>query len=504
MKQILLLCLLSLCFGVQAQLQSGLKGAYDEKNFPNGISSEWNEYNTQQRVKNDFSLNENGRDIPFELDIQKSGKAKNVLFILEDMASHNGQYNAFKQILTSFLSNIRNNDKFNVLVFNRRPFDGKGTEKYRLLSENFVSGGELLAKINAYPHSTAHYSQQDVAADLYASIEDALKIISTNESNDKMIVLMTAGLNVTVSGATKERASLEEEARKANIPIYAVYFPYQGNYNIPPNIQGIAENTNGKVIIATNTTEATNQLRKYYSNLNMRSYRFTFTTSQKRDGKSHEVVLKLPNGKSEIVSFTAPKMTFELWIKEKLWLFIGLVVAFMSIMVLAIVLVVRSKKKKEAAIQANLDNIRQEADAKTIAAKQEAEKIRQEQLAYQQKQEHAKRESEAQAEEERLIRLMQNKNLFPRLQCRVGNNNFTYNISKPSTTIGRENDNDLALDNEKVSRHHAEIVFTGGGFEIIDKKSTNKVIINGQFFERATLKSGDVIGLGESVITFYV
>ncbi|MCH5243473.1 MAG: FHA domain-containing protein, partial [Lentimicrobiaceae bacterium] len=108
------------------------------------------------------------------------------------------------------------------------------------------------------------------------------------------------------------------------------------------------------------------------------------------------------------------------------------------------------------------------------------------------------------AEDERLRRLMEVKNIFPRLKCRVGANTFTYQIDKPQTRIGREQDNDLILSNEKVSRHHAEIIFNGSGFEIIDKRSTNKVIVNGQFVERATLKSGDIIGLGKVVITFYI
>lgn len=107
-----------------------------------------------------------------------------------------------------------------------------------------------------------------------------------------------------------------------------------------------------------------------------------------------------------------------------------------------------------------------------------------------------------QAEEERLRRLMEVKNIFPRLKCRVGTNYFTYEICKPKTLIGREQDNDLTLSDNKVSRHHAEIVFNGSSFEIIDKHSTNKVIVNGQFVERAVLKSGDIIGLGEVVITF--
>jgi len=89
------------------------------------------------------------------------------------------------------------------------------------------------------------------------------------------------------------------------------------------------------------------------------------------------------------------------------------------------------------------------------------------------------------------------------LQCRVGYDNFTYKIVKPRTTIGREYNNDLVLNHDTVSRRHAEIVFTGNGFEIIDLGSSNRVSVNRQFYERARLKNGDIIGLGQVMLAFY-
>jgi len=99
---------------------------------------------------------------------------------------------------------------------------------------------------------------------------------------------------------------------------------------------------------------------------------------------------------------------------------------------------------------------------------------------------------------------VQVKSHFPWLQCRVGYDNFTYKIAAHRTTIGRATDNDLILNHATVSKHHAEIVFTGNYFEVIDLGSTNRVIVNGQFFRRTTLRDGDIIGLGEAVLTFNV
>jgi len=471
--------------------------------FPK-ISFDWSEYSTVQRTYTDFSLIENEQIIPFEMTKQNNKKAKTVLFLWEDMASHSGQYKAFKHILTSFFSADRKNgDKFNVAVFNRRPFNAKsGGQNWHLLSDNFLSGNEMLDKINSYIGSAVHYSKDPFAADLYASVEDALKFISENKNDDKMIVLMTAGLNVSLSGATKERASLEEDARKANIPIYVVYYPYSGNTHIPSNIIGIAENTQGKVISAKNVTEAADKLIESYTNLNTRSYRFGFTTNQKRDDKRHAVTLQISNGKSEQVRFNAPTMTFRVWVRENLWLFIAIVVTFITLLGIVIWLIARKSAKRHKRIAEN--NAEKQRQIDELQGVQERERQEREEIERRRKEEEEYETREK--EEMRLIQLMQTKNLYPRLQCKlVDTDGFIYNISKPHTTIGRKGyDNDVAFDNITVTKKHAEIIFTGIDFEIIDKGSTNKVIVNGEFFERTTLRDGDVIGLGEVVITFYM
>jgi len=88
------------------------------------------------------------------------------------------------------------------------------------------------------------------------------------------------------------------------------------------------------------------------------------------------------------------------------------------------------------------------------------------------------------------------------LHCRVNDDTYNYTIDTHRTSIGRERDNHLIINHPTVSRHHAEIVAHGSGFEIIDKGSSNKVIVNGHFVDRATLRDNDMIGLGEVVLTF--
>ena len=71
--------------------------------------------------------------------------------------------------------------------------------------------------------------------------------------------------------------------------------------------------------------------------------------------------------------------------------------------------------------------------------------------------------------------------------------------------VGRGADNDLALKNDSVSRHHAEIHRTRDGtFTITELNAGNGVLVNGEPVTRTTLKNDDLIELGEVRIRFLI
>jgi pSer/pThr/pTyr-binding forkhead associated (FHA) protein len=63
-------------------------------------------------------------------------------------------------------------------------------------------------------------------------------------------------------------------------------------------------------------------------------------------------------------------------------------------------------------------------------------------------------------------------------------------------TIGREDDNSIRLDDDKVSRHHAVVRPREGKWFIEDLDSTNGVLVNGARVKQAELRKGDVIRVG--------
>jgi hypothetical protein len=72
------------------------------------------------------------------------------------------------------------------------------------------------------------------------------------------------------------------------------------------------------------------------------------------------------------------------------------------------------------------------------------------------------------------------------------------------TTMGRTPDNDVRIDAEFISRHHAVALRAGGKTVIEDLNSTNGTYVNGQRISRRTLKDGDTVMLGKTEFRFSV
>ncbi|GIU81461.1 MAG: adenylate cyclase [Pyrinomonadaceae bacterium] len=76
--------------------------------------------------------------------------------------------------------------------------------------------------------------------------------------------------------------------------------------------------------------------------------------------------------------------------------------------------------------------------------------------------------------------------------------------------IGRARDNDIVLNDRRVSRYHAHIKGTEDGFLIVDgyfvgeelRRSVNQVFVNGEQVYEKVLKDGDIIKIGGSILEF--
>jgi SARP family transcriptional regulator, regulator of embCAB operon len=80
-----------------------------------------------------------------------------------------------------------------------------------------------------------------------------------------------------------------------------------------------------------------------------------------------------------------------------------------------------------------------------------------------------------------------------------------YPLQAAATRLGRLPDNDIVLDDDDVSRHHAVIIDTGGSFVITDLRSANGVHVqHRQLRPSATLADGDLISICGHEFTFEI
>ena len=75
-------------------------------------------------------------------------------------------------------------------------------------------------------------------------------------------------------------------------------------------------------------------------------------------------------------------------------------------------------------------------------------------------------------------------------------------LTKTVTSFGRQLDNDIVLQDDSISRHHAEIRSENGKYILSDKQSTSGTFVNGRRIVHCVLNSGDLISLAKLQIMF--
>lgn len=75
-------------------------------------------------------------------------------------------------------------------------------------------------------------------------------------------------------------------------------------------------------------------------------------------------------------------------------------------------------------------------------------------------------------------------------------------LTKPVVTIGRALDNDVVIDDPRVSRHHAQLRLRQGRYVLYDTGSSGGTLVNNQPVSEVVLNAGDVISLAGAQIIF--
>ena len=75
-----------------------------------------------------------------------------------------------------------------------------------------------------------------------------------------------------------------------------------------------------------------------------------------------------------------------------------------------------------------------------------------------------------------------------------------FDLSDPSMVIGRSQDNDIVITDDRISRHHCLIEHTGATFLLKDLGSSNGTFVNGRAVTQTPVFDGDEIRLGSHLL----
>ena len=78
----------------------------------------------------------------------------------------------------------------------------------------------------------------------------------------------------------------------------------------------------------------------------------------------------------------------------------------------------------------------------------------------------------------------------------------TVGLGSGTTTIGRASDNDIVIDDPTVSRYHAQITHTNGGYYLEDLGSMAGTAVDGKRKAREQVTAGSILNLGNTEIKF--
>src|SRR5215813_8981294 len=88
------------------------------------------------------------------------------------------------------------------------------------------------------------------------------------------------------------------------------------------------------------------------------------------------------------------------------------------------------------------------------------------------------------------------------LKVKIGARTRLIVFDTQDLTLGRATENDISVDDPEMSRRHAVFKRSREGCAVLDLGTSNGTAVNGQGVERALLKHGDVVKIGEVEITY--
>src|SRR5438445_2357632 len=75
-------------------------------------------------------------------------------------------------------------------------------------------------------------------------------------------------------------------------------------------------------------------------------------------------------------------------------------------------------------------------------------------------------------------------------------------LMRTEVKLGRSEDNDISIDHQSLSRQHARFVLENAVWKVIDDRSANGILINGEQYAIGSVNPGDTLELGHLKFRF--
>lgn len=477
MKRYLIVLFLVFSYLLIIKAENPVFSAIDTTKFPSlsiGVRS------VEKIEASEISIFENDKKCDFKLKL-KSGKKAVFILIESSAVTHNSQsQNAIGRIvagITQFSKNTLPNTDFAFGYYNR---SDKKNNALKLISSKFqpISNQDIEA-INILASQTQASSKW---TDLYKATYESLDWISkhSDEYVSKQIIII--GTGKALSESPIKHQDCIKRAKDLQIQISTIGLESNDRYAFD-NFNLLVEKKPALFINAVNSNVIDAAITKYIEQLNFKNYTLSYDSKVARDGKKNNVKISI-KGKEYTLSFVSPKNNGFL-AKYLYW-----ILSVFIICIIAIVFLVISKKKKK----------KKEAEIKAAQELAEAER----QANFIKEQELAKNTPKTEIKNTPQPKRGATQITAPPSSITIINNGKTDTIGiiKGITSFGRNNTNNIVIENDTVSGSHFTLEFTGLDCILSNLSTSNGTTINGVKQNKSAIYAGDIVKAGNVEIYF--
>jgi len=446
-------------------------------------------------TEKDIKITQDSKNIAFSL-IENSdstaakGNGKAVYFLVETSGFTNTQVvNNFKSGINGYIKSAPEGTLFNAASFWKADSESKILNN---LNADFTNSKDaLMGEINQKIKAVRDTIQQ---ADIHKAIYDALDYVSkTSNNSEKVIVVLTAGVNKSYSNFKIEDCIDKANSHKIKVYslVYKTGFPYALD-----NLKKLADKTNAQSELVSSSSEITDKISSFVASEPKKpatdTYELSFTLPSPENTENIQISI---DGKAQALTITKPEGTKSG--STNLPLYIGIGFVLMAGMVYLFIQRSQKQKKKREEEQNALKN----------QMEQQKQQFLQEQQSLQQQLQNQQFIQQPTVVKEEPQKFDPKKTFIgvgggtPTISVVGQGINKTFELHKPTMTVGRKEDNDIVIPVQTVSGNHATFSNEGGNWYVTDNGSTNGVIVNGNKIDKHILKQGDKVQLGGALIT---